>query len=137
MACPYFLPAALLTDAGAGHAVPLGDIYTGSCRAGCEPFVPDTSFQAEYCNFGYARDICGRFPGLDAADAIRFAVGEDAKGLVTIRFARERAHLPHSHGVLEFRKQDGDWRGEVQDTLLAAQAKSYLTSYFRRRPRIE
>ena len=138
MACPYFLPTGLMADSGIFQAiVPLGEICVGQCRAREAAFSPESEFQRDFCNFGYAGHLCARFPGMDAADAIRFTIAADDGNCVGIRFARERDHLPHSAGSLEFRRQGDEWRTDASDIFLQAQAKAYLNSYLRRRPRIE
>jgi hypothetical protein len=139
MACPYFLPETLMDADHSGFRalVPLGDLYAGRCMARELPFSPDEQFQRDFCNFGYARSTCGRFSCPESADAVRFSVAADEGNCVRICFARERNHLPHSHGTLEFSQDGGVWTGNTPDPMLLGQAKSYLMSYLRRRPRIE
>ena len=130
MSCPFFEPLDALDDPGARSAMlPLGGLWSGICRAvPGEDWHTDEPATRAVCNFGYARGRCARFGDGDAPDAARFAVAEDAGGLVTIRYAVERNHHPHAHGVLELRAGPaGPAAG-----LLELQARAYLHNYLRR-----
>lgn len=117
-------------------AAPLGDLHEGICCASPDSITPDPQFQLDFCNYGYARHTCPRFPSLDTPDAVRFAIASDSGDRIRIHYARERNHLPHSHGTLDFELHPAGWTAQV-DGLLDDQANAYLRSYLRRRPRLE
>jgi hypothetical protein len=137
MACPYFDPVSPRTpDIPPETAtLPLGDIWSGVCRAVPEtPMTPDATTEWRCCNFGYARRSCDRFPkARKGPDAARFAVRRDKGGIVTIYFVLERDHHPFSHGALEWSRQDGSFTTVPSSTLLLRQATAYVSSYLRRK----
>ncbi len=82
------------------------------------------------CNLGYARGRCARFPENGGADAVRFSLAGDRAGVLSLRFAVERDHLPLAHGTLVF---SGGRVTPEPAPLLRSQAEAYLESYLRRR----
>ena len=120
MACPFFAPDRRLEPGPWTHVprLPLGDAYSGEChvRPG-EPHVPPEEHQREVCNCGYPRGRCDRFPGGDAADAVRFSMTE--AGVVYIL---EKDYAPVAHGI-----------APENDGLLSLQARAFVESYRRRR----
>ncbi|MFN0171813.1 MAG: hypothetical protein ACKV22_35825 [Bryobacteraceae bacterium] len=126
MACPYFEPRHRLEDETSPIPPPLGDYYGGRCVAG-DPFEPGPETVRDLCNYGYVRGRCARFPGGDAADAVRFTIGSDDETVVVIRYAIERDHYPLDHGELSFRHA-----AQPRDSVLLRQAQAYLESYLRR-----
>ena len=132
MACPFFEPLERLRDATV--RVPLGDFWSGACHANAESlFVPDDHTISEYCNMGYARGRCPRFPAAQSPDAVRFLVVRDSAQVIEIQFAMEQNHHPHSHGKLEFSSASGTFTQPVEGHLLEQQARAYAASYLRRR----
>ncbi len=126
MACPYFAPESRLESGPWTHEPrwPLGAAYAGVCHAlSGEIFRPPESQQQEYCNCGYARGVCERFP-LDApADAVRFSV----TGEQTLFYILERDHAP-----VEFGRWDisGMKPGDVhRNPILMMQAEAFLAAY--------
>jgi hypothetical protein len=113
--------------------LPLGDPWGGTCHARADDIVePPDLRQRELCNCGYARTRCDRFPGGEAADAMRFSITGDSGGVIRMVYIVEKDHAPASHGVLEFPAS-----GEITGVsyLLAEQAKAFLRSYLHRRTR--
>lgn len=116
VACPFFMPVALVEETGWIHAprLPLGARYRGFCKS-----RPDEQFEAQgdLCNCGYARAACDRFPMDAEADAVRFSViANDPLKLVYIY---ERGHAPSTFGVFEYPAGPGG------DAILAAQARAF------------
>lgn len=113
--------------------LPLGDPWGGTCHARADDIVePPDLRQRELCNCGYARTRCDRFPGGEAADAMRFSITGYSGGVIRMVYIVEKDHAPASHGVLEFPAS-----GEITGVsyLLAEQAKAFLRSYLHRRTR--
>lgn len=130
MACPYFFPMARFEDRAWAIAprLPLGDPFTGECRAQTAAIMPDESTLRQWCNRGYGRGECDRFPGDGEADAVRFHVSVHEGTLLQIQYIFEKSCWPVRHGVLEYRA------GLVQttDTILDRQATAFAESYLRR-----
>ncbi|MBS1857773.1 MAG: hypothetical protein JST11_20555 [Acidobacteria bacterium] len=125
MSCPYFYP----TESRGGSAtLPLGGFWAGECRAAAPPAEPG---DATYCNLGYARGLCARFPAAEGPDAVRFAVARDEGGRLGILYAIERDHYPGAHGTIEF--APGGEAAPAPDGLLERQAAAYAESYRRRK----
>ena len=134
MACPFFMPSRRLEHVGwvRPPRLPLGDPWSGTCHARADDIVePPDLQQREVCNCGYARTRCDRFPGGEAADAMRFSITGDTGGRIRLVYIVEKDHAPASHGVLEFPESGEKITGVSY--LLAEQAKAFLESYLRRR----
>jgi hypothetical protein len=135
MACPYFhaVKPRTQTDHSRSAMLPLGDAWEGDCRAiPASPFEPDEATLLSYCNMGYARGCCSRFPAGDGPDAARFTIaGDDAAGL-HVYYVLERDHHPWSHGPLEFSQAGADFLGPPAGELTIGLARAYVASYRRR-----
>jgi hypothetical protein len=134
VACPYFYPTgpldALLWRAPA-H-LPLGDACGGECRACDTPAMPSLEELTHWCNLGYARGQCPRFPAAPGTpDAARYVVTRDEDGVINIAFALECGHRPAGHGVLQYR--DGAICGDCGENV-RRQALFYARAYLRRKP---
>ncbi len=135
MPCPYFQPLAQLAWPNAPR-LPLGDAYSGRCLADPEgPADPDPVTLRDCCNLGYARGKCGRFPDASGPDAVRFAVTGDDSVAVRIYWVREKAHEPFDHGQLEYSVEAQSFAGAGVDGSVEQQARAYVASYLRRKPR--
>jgi hypothetical protein len=133
MACPCFYPVESLLPSAGRKIAPLGDIWTGLCRAtpAADGF-PDPATTQELCNFGYAKEKCPRFPAGDP-DAVRFTVSGDQDGRIRIYWVMEKNHLPFAHGPLEYSRAENAFVTNGIDERLAQQARAYVTSYLRRK----
>ena len=116
--------------------LPLGDRFTGLCRAvpdqPCAPREADLSA----CNLGYAREGCARFPRGDGPDAVRFTVAAAGAASLRLYYVLERDHHPYAHGPLEYLLPSGPFlalpQGEAFGDAFASQARAYAASYLRR-----
>jgi hypothetical protein len=72
--------------------------------------------QREFCNSGYARGKCSRFPAETAADAVRFSAQPQGRLLYIL----EKDHAPLEHGEID---PEEDLREP-----LAMQAKAFAES---------
>ena len=136
MACPYFFPSSPHTAAaGPRNAMlPLGDSWAGECRAAPgHPFQPDPAIARPLCNLGYARGRCDRFPSGDGPDAVRFTISADHGATVVLYYVIECDHRPYAHGSLECAAGSGAVTLPPCGESLDAQARAYLSSYFRRK----
>jgi len=135
MACPYFYPAARFETSSwiVPPRLPLGDPYSGECRAHGAAYHPDESTIREVCNVGYGRGRCDRLPENAAADAIRFNVSADEGELIHIQYIVEKECWPKEHGSFECSSKSMQLAGAPADEILQRQASAFLESYVRRR----
>ena len=135
MACPYFYPLARFETSTwvVPPRLPLGDPYSGECRASDAAFQPDETRVRQTCNPGYGTNACERFPKSAAADAVRFHVSEDQGELIRIQYVFEKDCWPREHGVLEYSGAAREVSGESQSEILRKQAAAFLESYLRRK----
>jgi hypothetical protein len=117
MACPYFFPLRKMDESWRLNPAraPLGAMHTGLCCADPDnKSTPPDAILTEYCNFGYGRGYCSRFPCNAPADAVRFTP-MNAK----ILYVLERDCSPVQHGTVDLGTND---RG---DDLLMRQARTF------------
>jgi hypothetical protein len=126
MACPYFYPVARFESSpwSVPPRLPLGDAFSGECRAPGSSAPLEETHVREVCNVGYGRGRCDHFPALSAADAIRFHVASDAGELIKIQYVFEKDCWPAGHGEIDF---------AAAPSTLRRQAEAFLESYTRRR----
>jgi hypothetical protein len=118
--------------------LPLGDAWTGLCRAvPDQPFQPDDSLLGPFCNFGYARGHCPRFPADHGPDAARFTLVSDDGAVLRLYYVLERDHRPYAHGPLSFLVARNEIVTPAEGAWTAAQACAYAASYLRRRDESE
>jgi hypothetical protein len=130
MACPFFVPQRIATDASWQHPsrLPLGAGWRGACCAsGQEMAVPDAA-GLELCNLGYAA-ACPHLPPQRDWDAIRFSVACTNSALVTLWYICEAGHAPRSHGKLSFDLERGMCLNPHPDARVQRLAQCYVETY--------
>lgn len=133
MACPYFMPEQLLYgDWPFPQRLPLGAGWSGTCTASRADVPPNEEELKTACNLGYAK-ACSRLPRDRAADAVRFAKGDEHDGLVHIRFAYERDYLPAGHGELIYQTATRHWQTADASPCLLRMAECYIEAHMARR----
>ena len=134
MACPYFHPVARFESSpwSVPPRLPLGDAFSGVCRAPGTSVQPDETRMREVCNTGLGHHGCEHFPSDAAADAIRFHVAADAGALIQLQYVFEKDCWPAEHGKLEYSVTRGFSQAPVH-AALHAQAQAFIDSYLRRR----
>lgn len=113
--------------------LPLGDAWSGLCRAVPGPDWPATEITRPLCNLGYARGLCDRFPAGDGPDAVRFTIAADTGASLRLYYVLERDHHPFAHGPLEYSPAARTFAAPSPEESLSAQARAYIASYFRRK----
>lgn len=135
MACPHFhaVKPCSQTDHSRTAMLPLGDTWNGTCHADpAAPAEPDESTLRNYCNLGYARGCCTRFPDNDGPDAVRFTIAADDGESLRLYYVLERNHHPFAHGPLEF--SAGVLREDPAVNAAASRlAGAYIESYRQRK----
>lgn len=107
--------------------MPLGQAYSGTCRARPQEFhVPPEAHLREFCNCGYARGVCDRFPAGEAVDAVRFSATESADGQLSVTYLYEKDHTPLSHGSLDFSRAGNAFSNAPASELLLRQARAFV-----------
>lgn len=133
MACPYFMPEQRLDgDWPFPQRLPLGAGWSGTCTAANSDVRPSEEELKTACNLGYAKK-CSRLPQDRAADAVRFAKGDEHDGLVHIRFAYELGYLPAGHGELIYETTTRRWQTAHEDACLVRMAECYAETQMVRR----
>jgi hypothetical protein len=134
MACPYFYPVTRLGEDlwAVPPRLPLGDAYTGECRAGAVPHHPDDMLMRTSCNSGYARGTCDCFPPDARADALRFSVRADEGDGIRVQYVFEKRCWPLDHGELCYSVSRHSFLSEPAGDIVARQAAAFLESYLRR-----
>jgi hypothetical protein len=139
MSCPYFYPVARLEEDlwAVPPRLPLGDAYTGECRAGEVPHQPDPAVMRSLCSCGYARRgtgllTCVRFPQDARADAVRFSVAADEGDGIRLQYIFEKECWPLDHGELRYSISEHAFAAEPADKIVARQAIAFVESYLRR-----
>jgi hypothetical protein len=136
VACPFFMPTRTLDrDIWINPPrLPLGEPYYGTCVARpSELYSAPETVQRDFCNCGYARGECGRFPEDSAADAVRFSIKGDSGGRLRLVYVVEKDHAPVEHGEMEYDGVRKELVNGNMSELLKAQARAFAESYVRRR----
>ena len=132
MACPFFLPEGKLETGPWTHAprLPLGAAYAGTCQARPgEDFQPPEAQQQEWCNRGYARGFCERFPEASPADAVRFSITAEEPRRLRLVYVLEKDHAPAEYGTLEFSVAENAFVAPPPDSRLTRQAEAFVRSH--------
>lgn len=136
MACPYFYPVEPFQDREwpTPPRLPLGDPFHGMCLVNpTREARPEMDTLRHYCNLGYARGKCARFPEVAGPDAVRFMVAGDRDGIVKLQYVVEKDHAPFEHGPLEYSLAEQRFLVTHSNELLRRQAQAYVESYVRRK----
>ena len=131
MACPWFLPRQPIPPTGTGPSprAPLGELWSGLC---CASGQHDEA-AAEFCNTGYPRSICPRFPADSPNDAVRFHVAHEDGDLIRLQYVYEKQWWPAEHGVLEYSRSRQTVTGPAAESdLLNRQAAAFAASWIRK-----
>lgn len=135
MPCPYFIPTALLENAGFQHParLPLGAGYRGLCGApGHDGETPAEEELKQGCNLGYARN-CPRLPREREADAVRFSISRDRDDQILLFYVAESNYLPREWGNLRYELTTRRWLQVHANERVQKLAECYLQSYLARR----
>jgi len=135
MACPYFYPVARLETNywAVPPRCPLGDAYAGQCRSSGVDYLPDETTLRDYCNFGYGRGRCGRFPSSAEADAARFHIAGEFGGVIRIQYVLEKDCWPILYGTADFSIVTQEFSGGPPDEILRRQVAVFVECYQRRK----
>ena len=137
MACPYFIPRAILNDGSWLHPsrLPLGAGWSGTCIASGEEQPTSDAHIRDFCNLGYATQ-CPHLPRERDWDAVRFSVTSSSPEQITLCYACELGHAPREHGSLIYDLPRDCWRNPHPDARINRLATSYLRAYRARENRV-
>jgi len=136
MACPYFYPTERLSEKvwPKPPRVSLGDPYAGLCCVDpLREWRPDDATLRDFCNRGYPRQGCPRFPAGEGPDMVRFSVISDRDGVIKIYYVVEKNGSPMEHGEIEYLEDSRRFRANFAGGMLERQAQAYAESYVRRK----
>jgi hypothetical protein len=85
---------------------------------------------------GYASS-CTRLPQERSCDAVRFSVARESAGVMLIWFVCERAHLPTSHGTLQYNASARAWIFPHSDAQIQKLAECYVQTYLAKKIPVE
>lgn len=133
MACPFFAPTVRADNLALPHParLPLGAAWRGGCTVPSHESDDLAPGELESCNLGYAHS-CPRLPKDRVADAVRFAVAKESPETLLIHYVLEAAHLPVSHGALEYDRVAQIWKLGHPDSRIQHSATCFLQSYLER-----
>lgn len=112
--------------------LPLGEFYEGECRANSAAPLPTGETITTFCNNGYGRGSCDRFPHDSTADAVRFHIALSEPGAVRLQYVVENACWPTADGFLDFSKASSQFVALHPDPIVQRQAEAFLDSFLRR-----
>jgi hypothetical protein len=135
LVCPFFMPTERADDIASPHPsrLPLGSSWRGTCLVSGHEHAALTNVELESCNLGYAKS-CSRLPEDRACDAVRFAVMNESRDSVSLKFVLEKAYLPTSHGILAYDRLAKCWTSSHSDLSIQKKAECFLQSYLDRKP---
>jgi hypothetical protein len=112
--------------------LPLGEFHAGECRAVSAAHVPTAATLTKYCNHGYSRGGCDRFPEDAGVDAVRFHIAASQPGCLSVQFVLEKGCWPAAHGFLEYSQNGGKFHAPHPDPIVQRQAEAFVDSFRRR-----
>jgi hypothetical protein len=81
---------------------------------------------------GYASN-CVRLPRERPCDAVRFSLARESASQLSIWFVCETAHLPTSHGTLQYDVTGKRWLSPHSDSRIQKLAECYVQTYLAKR----
>lgn len=128
MPCPLFEPRQRVSPPReVTIRLPLLFEFEGVCHAGGNAPTPEQRFR--YCNHGYAKGNCVRFPESVAISAIRFDVTGQTASLLTVLVLEEENHWPRAWSTFEFLIHERCLRPEIEDICRRAQVLQFCLAY--------
>lgn len=98
------------------------------------PVEPDSDELRRFCNLGYARGACVRFPrSTGAADAVRFSIAGDRNSVIDIVYILEKDYGPVRHATLVWNLAESGFSTALESPAVEAQARRFVESYLKRR----
>ncbi len=114
--------------------LPLGDPCRGECTAHANTAEPSLEDLRLYCNVGYARGICARFPkASETADAVRFSITRDDNGTLALLYIVEKDYSPLHYTALIYDTGSANFTTPLESPTVRAQAQRFVESYLNRR----
>lgn len=104
----------------------------GECRAQSATYNPDEITLRQFCNVGYGRGCCERFPNSAETDAVRLHILGSAGGVTRVKYVFEKDCWPKEHGSFDWSAAGSELSGDSSDLILRRQVTVFLENYERR-----
>ncbi len=133
MPCPYFEPQRVASDPQHATArLPLLEEYDGLCHALGEPLGVAPTLRFQYCNHGYSRGSCERFPAGETRSGVRYTVVRQTAAALEILCVEERDYAPLRWHSLQYFFDTECIDPELPDHCIRAQILAFCRSYRKR-----
>ena len=133
MPCPYFQPQRVATAARHASArLPLFEEYDGLCHATGTPLAAPADLRFQYCNHGYSRGACDRFPGAEVRSGIRYDVVRRTPVALEILCVEEQNYAPLTWHSMQYFFEGERIEPKLTDECVRAQLLAFCRSYLKR-----
>jgi hypothetical protein len=133
MPCPYFAPRSIAARPQNPNArLPLIDEYEGWCHAGSEPIEAPAELRFRFCNHGYSKGCCERFPSREARSSLRYHVANAVDNTLELVCIEEQNYAPIRWRKFQYSSGSQRLEPEPEDACTQAQAIAFCESYLRR-----
>ncbi|MGI9073230.1 MAG: hypothetical protein ACR2JB_18395 [Bryobacteraceae bacterium] len=133
MPCPYFEPHNIAAQQQNGNArLPLIDEYDGLCRAASEPIEAPVELRFRYCNHGYSKGSCERFPSSEVRSSLRYHVVGRTESALEFICIEEQNYAPLAWHRVQYFFAGERLQPELADACIQAQAIAFCQSYLKR-----
>lgn len=112
--------------------LPLIDEYDGVCRANCEPVTAPSELRFSYCNHGYSRGGCDRFPSHEELCCLRYDVVGRSETTLSVICIEERNYAPVRWHRVQYLFASDEFDPELADGCMRAQALAFCRSFVSR-----
>jgi hypothetical protein len=133
MPCPFFAPRNIVAKQQNVNArLPLLDEYDGLCHARPEPIEAPAELRFRYCNHGYSKGSCDRFPSGEVRSSVRYDVLRQSRSALELVCIEEQNYAPLRWHTIQYFLGRERLEPEVDDVCTQAQAIAFCRSYLSR-----
>jgi hypothetical protein len=131
MPCPYFEPRNIVEPRRPNARLPLIDEYDGLCHADSAPVEAPVEVRFRYCNHGYSRGCCERFPSVETRSSLRYTVVRHTGSALDLICIEEQNYTPLRWRALQYLLESECLEPEIDDACMRAQAVAFCRSYLK------
>ena len=133
MPCPYFQPRRVASDPRhIGARLPLIEEYDGLCHASGAALAVPPELRFPYCNHGYSRGSCDRFPAGELRSGIRYTVVRRTPAALEILYVEEQNYVPLAWHSIQYFPDNDRLEPQLSDECIRAQLVAFCHSYLKR-----